>query len=122
LALKDKKTTAKSSSAATKVTRIRASDDTKTKKAVAPKKEKRETVPKGVGTTRRNPLRKAGTPFMAIGTYFKGAWYELKQVRWPDRGATWGMTGALLGFTAFFVVFILLLDALFKYLFQLILG
>jgi preprotein translocase SecE subunit len=58
----------------------------------------------------------------AIGGYFAGAWYELKQVRWPNRRATWGMTAAMLAFTAFFVVLVLLLDALFKYLFDLILG
>lgn len=54
--------------------------------------------------------------------YFKGAWYELRQVRWLSRRATWGLTGAVLAFSAFFTVFILLLDVLFKYLFQLILG
>lgn len=52
--------------------------------------------------------------------YFKGAWYELKQVRWPDRKATWGMTVAVIIFTAFFVLLVLLLDAAFKYLFDLI--
>jgi len=54
--------------------------------------------------------------------YFKGAWFELKQVRWPNRKATWGLTGAVIAFSGFFVVFILLLDVLFKYLFQLLLG
>ncbi|HET6747285.1 MAG TPA: preprotein translocase subunit SecE [Candidatus Saccharimonadales bacterium] len=100
------------------VVRVSAKDDgkKKTKKieeavvaapAVAPVEKKRE---KGVN------------PIIAIGGYFKGAWQELKQVRWPNRQATWSMTAALLGFTAFFVVLILLLDALFKYVFQLILG
>ena len=64
---------------------------------------------------------KALKPFFALGRYFKGAWYELRQVRWPDRKATWGLTGAVLLFTGFFVVLILLLDVLFKYLFELIL-
>lgn len=101
----------------TKVTRIKATDTTPAKTKTA----KKEAVPApskelaASGEKRRNPLR-------ASGDYFKGAWYELKQVRWPTRRATWGMTAALLGFTAFFVVFILLLDALFKYLFELILG
>lgn len=53
--------------------------------------------------------------------YLKGAWEELKQVRWPTRKMTWELTIAVLGFSALFVVFILLLDALFKYLFNLIL-
>lgn len=60
--------------------------------------------------------------FQAIGAYFKGAWVELRQVRWPTRRATWGLTGAVLLYSAFFVVVVLLLDALFKYLFELILG
>lgn len=61
-------------------------------------------------------------PFKAAGEYFRGAWYELRQVRWPDRTATWQMTGALLAFTAFIATVILLLDALFKYLFELMIG
>lgn len=91
-------------------------------KDTAPKKtkdksEKREAVKsvKVKKTTSKNP-------FLAIGGYFKGAWQELRQVRWPNRRATWSMTAALLAFTAFFVALILLLDALFKYVFQLILG
>lgn len=53
--------------------------------------------------------------------YFTGAWHELKQVRWPDRKATWGMTFAVIVFTIFFVIMILLLDAGFKYLFDVML-
>lgn len=60
--------------------------------------------------------------FGAIGRYFKGAWVELRQVRWPSRRATWSLTGAVLAYSAFFVVLVLLLDAGFKYLFELILG
>lgn len=114
-----------SSSSATKVTRITASDKkAPSKKTVAEKPavqkaaaEKKaapaETPKKQVRTKRRNP-------FAAIGGYFKGAWAELRQVRWPDRRATWSMTGALIVFTLCFVVVILLLDALFQYLFSLI--
>lgn len=50
--------------------------------------------------------------------YFIGAWRELKQVRWPDRKATWGMTLGVLLYSAFFVVLVILLDAIFKYLFD----
>ncbi len=53
--------------------------------------------------------------------YFVGAWQELRQVHWPTRSATWGLTGAVLAFSAFFVVFILVLDAIFKYIFETIL-
>lgn len=58
----------------------------------------------------------------AIGSYFKGAWVELRQVRWPNRRATWSLTIAVLIYTAVFVALILLLDAGFKYLFDLMLG
>ena len=66
-------------------------------------------------------VRRTRNPFFAIWRYLKGSWYELRQVRWPDRRTTWAMTGALLLFTAFFVVVILLLDAGFQYLFNIIL-
>ena len=52
--------------------------------------------------------------------YFRGAWQELKQVRWPNRKATWSLTLAVILFTIFFVILILLLDAGFKYLFDFI--
>jgi len=92
------------------VTRVKAVD---TKPVTSTKKEA-EAAP-----TKKKP---ATNPFKAIGDYFVGAWKELRQVRWPNRRATWSLTAAMLLFTAFFVVLILLLDALFKYVFQLILG
>lgn len=106
---KGKKSTKAESEA--NVTRIKATD-TKT-----PKKAKVEAAP-----ANEEVSEKRRTPWRATADYFKGAWYELTQVRWPTRRATWGMTGALIGFTAFFVVFILLLDYGFKNLFELILG
>jgi len=57
----------------------------------------------------------------AIGGYFKGAWIELRQVRWPNRKATWGLTLAVILFTVFFFALIVLLDFGFKELFNLIL-
>ena len=111
MATKSKKPTSEQTAAETKVTRIKAKD---TKSAPA-KTENQKTTESAFNKTPGNPLA-------AIGGYFAGAWFELKQVRWPNRRATWGMTMAVLAFTAFFVILILLLDALFKYLFQLILG
>lgn len=58
--------------------------------------------------------------FVRFGRYLKGAWHELKLVRWPNRKETWGLTAAVLLFSAFFLVLILGLDALFQYLFKLI--
>ena len=60
-------------------------------------------------------------PLFAIGRYFKGAWTELRQVRWPNRKSTWGLTLAVILFTTFFFALIILLDAGFKQLFNVIL-
>ena len=56
-----------------------------------------------------------------VGDYFKGAWVELRQVRWPDRKATWSLTLAVILFSAFFLGLIVLLDAGFEELFKLVL-
>ena len=58
--------------------------------------------------------------FKKVGGYFKGSWGELKQVRWPNRRATWSLTGAVILFTALFLGLIILLDAGFDLLFKLI--
>lgn len=60
--------------------------------------------------------------FVILGRYFKDSWVELKMVRWPDRKATWGLTVAVIIFSGFFVVLIVLLDFGFDQLFKLLLG
>jgi preprotein translocase SecE subunit len=50
--------------------------------------------------------------------YFSGSWRELRQVRWPNRRATWGLTLAVIAFTLVIVVFILVLDYGFEQLFK----
>jgi preprotein translocase subunit SecE len=120
----------KSTSSSESVTRVRAVDTAPVaKKTVEPKETKveksapkvEESAPK---TTKKRKVSPKGIlkPFKAAGAYFKGAWVELKQVRWPTRSATWEMTGAVLLYSAFFVVLILMLDAGFKYIFELILN
>lgn len=74
-----------------------------------------------VAKVRKEPTNPIVKILFAIGGYFKGAWVELRLVRWPTRSATWGLTFAVILFSTFFVVVILLLDILFKFLFQLIL-
>lgn len=54
----------------------------------------------------------------AIGGYFKGSYLELKQVKWPNRRATWSLTFAVIVFTAAFVALILGLDYAFDQLFK----
>jgi len=62
-----------------------------------------------------------GKPFFAIGRYVAGAGEELKQTRWPNRKATWGLTIAVILFSAFFATIILLADQGFQQLLELIL-
>lgn len=57
-------------------------------------------------------------PFRGLGRYVKGAWQELRQVRWPNRKATWSLTGAVIVFSLFFAAVILGLDYVFQYLFK----
>lgn len=111
-----KKDAKKPSKPTATVTRIKA-NDTKEVVVKKPKVAKKETVKRST-----EPKEGSKNPVKATGGYFKGAWEELRQVRWPNRRATWSLTAAMLIFTAFFVVLILLLDAFFKYIFQLILG
>lgn len=110
---------AKDKATDTKVTRISASDPSKkrssatsktklTSKKVAPKKS---TIKQIKATGKKGPMA-------AFIGYFTGAWYELNQVHWPTRRATWGLTIAVIAFTAFFVIFILLLDIVFKSIFE----
>ena len=99
----------------TTVRRIKATDDTpvKNKKAVESKTTK--------SSTKKSSKPAKASLLGSIVGYFKGAWHELKLVRWPTRSATWAMTAAVLIFTLLFVVIILLLDAGFNWLFEQIL-
>lgn len=54
----------------------------------------------------------------AIGGYFAGSWRELREVRWPTRRATWGLTVAVLVFSTVLTGFILALDFGFEQLFK----
>ena len=115
---KPKQSTAEESS---RVTRITATDTKpQTKKAVKSTKavvSNKTTDKKPAVTTdgRRNPLKR-------ILGYLKGSWQELRQVRWTNRRTTWGLTLAVLVFTAFFVALIMLLDYAFQMMFERILG
>ena len=59
-------------------------------------------------------------PFVALGRYLRDSWREIRQVRWPNRKATWKMVLAVLVYTALFVIIITLLDLFFTWLFSLI--
>ena len=115
--------TKKDSDASTKVTRIKASESSTKKAPVAKAKPAIDSKKKeAVAKQEKREQRGSRNPLRPIANYFKGSWYELTQVRWPDRKSTWGMTGALVAFTLFFVVIVLLFDYGFAQLFKLILG
>ncbi len=59
-------------------------------------------------------------PFIALGRYLRDSWRELRQVRWPNRKATWKMVLAVVIYTALFMILISLLDLFFSWLFNLI--
>ena len=86
--------------------------------AIKLKKPTKQSVKKVVKL--KMPKNKIVAPLFIMGRYFKGSWSELRKVRWPNRRTTWGMTAAVLVFTAMFVALIVLLDAMFSQLFKLI--
>lgn len=126
-----------------KITRIKANDSKKVEeKSVEPEITRKKVVLKDKKTTKQEKkLKKSEAkaekkaekkdlkkvfilfrPFVAIGRYLKECWQELRQVRWPNRKATWKLLFAILIYTAIFIVIIMLLDALFTFIFNLILN
>ncbi len=86
------------------------------------KPQKSKKSPKG---TAEKPLKEVfilARPFVAFGRYLRDSWREIRQVRWPNRKLTWKMTLAVLIYCAIFMIFILVLDALFTFIFNLLLG
>ena len=61
-------------------------------------------------------------PIVAFFRYLRDSWREIRQVRWPNRKATWKMVLAVVIYTAIFMITILLLDLFFRFIFGLILG
>ena len=125
-----------------KITRIKAGESstkdvpqdeptiTRKKVVVSDKKtEKAKRREQKLAQKRLNSSQKSGKkpfilfrPFVALGHYLKDSWHEIRQVRWPNRKATWKMVLAVFVYTALFMAIILLLDMFFTWLFNLILG
>ncbi len=121
-----------------KVTRIKASDGpsrkdtsdepTITRKKVVVKDKKQEKVKrKEVKKSEKlvSGEKKSGEkpfilfrPFVYLGRYIRDSWRELRQVRWPNRKATWKLVGAIFIYSAFFIILVMLLDALFNFIFS----
>ena len=115
------KTQTKPTETQTKVTKAQAKQQAKLAKTKA-KAAKAKIKTKS--NTPEKPLKQVfilARPFVALGRYLRNSWRELRQVRWPNRTATWKMTLAVLVYCAIFIVFIMLLDALFTFIFDLLL-
>ena len=97
----------------------RAQTEKSSTKTARPSGAKTKTASK---TSKSKNSKNHRNPLSAITDYFRGAWQEIKQVRWPDRRSTWGMVGALIVFTAALFLVIILLDYGFAWLFKLIMG
>ncbi len=128
-----------------KITRIKANDSNKTgvsaseetpaitrKKVVLEDKQlsktKKKEAKKAAKAAKKEAKKDSGKkvfilfrPFCAFGRYLRDSWRELRQVRWPNRKATWKMVIAVLVYTILFVVILTLLDMLFQFVFNLIL-
>ena len=91
-----------------------AKDVVKEEKKAIKKAKKAEKVKKPMSM----PVRIITAPFR----YIKNSWIEIRQVRWPNRKATWGLVLAIFVYSAFFIVLVMLLDALFNFIFSKILG
>lgn len=93
----------------------------KPEKTEGAKKGKKDLLKKRVNLPAKGRLGKsvrAPKWLRAIGGYFAGSWRELREVRWPTRRATWGLTVAVLVFSTVLTGFILALDFGFEQLFK----
>jgi preprotein translocase SecE subunit len=120
---------------ATKITRIKAKDDgpktredkpeeitrkvsvkakdSESKKTKIAKKEKAKEVKKAEKASAKKE-KKVG--------YFRGAFQEIRQVRWPNRKETWKMTLSVIVYVVILAVAIILLDVLLQFIFKQLLG
>ena len=73
----------------------------------------------------KNPQERLYTLFghlSLFGRYLRDSWREIRQVRWPNRKATWKMVLAVFFYCAIFMIFILVLDAFFTFIFNQLLN
>ena len=122
-----------------KITRIKASDSPRKKEAeestitrkkvVVEDKKSKKVEKKKLKRAKKEVDKKSEKkpfilirPFVYLFRYFRDSWRELRQVRWPNRKATWKMVLAVVVYTALFVIIISLLDVFFSWLFNIILG
>jgi preprotein translocase SecE subunit len=118
----------------TKVRRLKATEaevvkkPQKSSKKPAKSTKKTQKAPKKLKINLKAPqwLKAVGRffakAFGPFGRYFKGAWQELRVTKWPNRRSTWGLTLAVILFSIFFALLVLLFDDLFEWLITLTLN
>ena len=122
------------------ITRIKAGSQKKTTKSTAKtstkkvetKVEKKKESPKATVKVDKNEARKLKKAERKAAKaekksdkkvgYFRGAWNELRQVRWPSRKNTWKMTVSVIVYVLIFAGIIMILDLIFQALSKLVLG
>jgi preprotein translocase SecE subunit len=70
----------------------------------------------------KKPMNKFVRVITAPFRYVHNSWLEIRQVRWPNRKATWKLVGAIFIYSAFFIILVTILDALFNFIFSKIIG
>lgn len=98
---------------------VKVEESKKPVKSIKPKKEKRIKEKKAKDHAKKPFI--LFRPFIAFGHYLRNSWRELRQVRWPNRKVTWKMVLAVFVYTALFVSFLVVVDLLFDWIFNLIL-
>ena len=88
------------------------------KPAKTPVKVKKAKSKDKTKNTKTSKLKKSKKNKSESKNYFVGAWNELRQVHWTNRRATWKLTAAVLLFSLFFIIIVLLCDWLFGQLMQ----
>jgi preprotein translocase SecE subunit len=121
---------AKDNSGKTVVRRVKASSEgSSAARTEEPAVVKKVSNAKSTKTTAKKPVKSTSLssgkkpffllrPIFATGRYFRDSWRELRQVRWTNRRATWGLTLAVIIFCLFFAGLIMLFDWIFNWVIQ----
>lgn len=89
------------------------------KKIVKEEKQSKKVVKKAEKVKKeKKPANKFVRIITAPFRYVRDSWGEIRQVRWPNRKATWKLVGAIFVYSAFFIILVMLLDALFNFIFS----
>jgi preprotein translocase SecE subunit len=104
------------------ITRIKAKDGKSPDEGGGSKTVEAEAVKKTDKKSKSEKKPKKSKELRGPIGYIKGSWQEIRQVRWPNRKTTWKMTLSVIIYVVIFGAVIMLLDMLFTFLFNLILG